>query len=141
MTHSKLHRALDALEELNDYVIPGRGKLFGLNPKHDIFTPLDLVPFIGPLNKVNKGIKLLKIPKYKLLVLGAGGLVLDLFALNTGYEYLTRGKGSGAPLALPPPAPKKASKASAGNRPGWSSCPKGYRWDGKMKKCVRIRKR
>ncbi len=139
MSHTKLHWLWQRLGELNDSLVPGRGRAVGLNPKKDFITPLDFVPFIGPANKLNKGRKLLvNSRKLKYFVVGGGGLILDLLGLKEGYEYLTRRKGSGAPLASSPTAPKKAISRSANDR---RACPRGMRWDGKKGKCVRLRRR
>lgn len=136
-------RILNRIDVINDAIIPGRGKLFGLDPKHDLFTPLDFVPFLGPLNKINKGRKLLKLKKLKILLLGLGTLAVDIYTLNSGIKYIREqaAKGSGAPLASTKSAPKKAIKANAGSNNSMKSCPKGYRWDGKQGKCVRFRRK
>ena len=134
---------LNRIDEINDAIIPGKGKLFGLDPRHDIFTPLDFVPFLGPLNKINRGRKLLKIKQnLKLLVLGLGTLAGDIYVLHESIHYLRRRReGLGAPLASTKSAPQKPKKANAGSNNSRKSCPKGYRWDGKQGKCVRIRRK
>ena len=130
---------IDRAEEINDAIIPGPGKLFGLNPKKDIITPLDAVPFLGPANKLNRGRKLLQSSKaWKFLAHGGAQLIGDVIIIGGIVYGLTRGGGSGAPLTRIPNAPKRPSSAK---RVTGRSCPPGMRWDRKKGKCVRIRKR
>jgi len=137
MSHNKVHWLWKTLAAINEGVNPGRGKLFGLNPKSDWITPLDAVPFIGPANKLNKGRKVLLASKGKLLWLGAA-IYGDYLLVKQGIRYFDSSKGSGAPLSASPTAPTKAISRSSDTR---SSCPRGYRWDRKKGKCVRIIRR
>jgi len=137
MSHTKLHWLYQRLEHYNDALVPGRGKVFGLNPKYDIISPVDAIPVVGPLNKLNKLWKLSKVSKGRWLLLGSN-MLWDYLLVKEGYGYLTRRQGSGAPLTSTPTAPTKAISRSSESR---SSCPRGMRWDRRKGKCVRINRR
>ncbi len=129
---------IDRAEELNDAIIPGPGKLFGLNPKHDFFSPVDVIPVVGPLNKLNKGRKLAT-GGLKWLVLGVGTLTLEVLAWREIFDSMRFRKGE---VVHPPSAsPKRTTVSTSGSRSGTSKCPPGMRWDYKKRSCVRIRKR
>jgi len=128
--------SLDDLKKLLRYAKPG-GPLIGLNPKRSFFTPIDLIPGIGPANKLNKGRKLLSSSKaYKYLGQGLSqipGDILLLLGLTAALKKLS--SGSGSPAGASPTRTKNAPSASKKSR-----CPPGHRWDSRSRRCVKIRR-
>lgn len=137
---SKLEQLYDIASDLNDRVIPGPGKLFGVNPKKDFITPLDAVPFAGPLNKLNKGRKLLMSSRAgKWIASGLFQLGSDIAVVGGilyGYSQLGSG-GSGAPATSPNTHRSSTHRTGSARK----RCPSGFRRDPRTNRCVRIRSR
>lgn len=129
---------LDDLKKLWKFVRPG-GPLIGLNPKKSFITPIDFVPWVGPVNKLNKGRKLLSSSKaWKHIGQGLAqipGDILLLLGLTALYKELTSSGGSGSPAGASPTRTKNAPSASKKSR-----CPPGHRWDPRRRTCVKLRR-